>query len=126
MVGKNIKRYREEKNITQEALAETLCVTRQAVSNWECGKAEPDIETLQRIATVLDVTVEELIYGEHRRAEVVVTHETKKVVRSGISLGAVLATVISYVEWQSIGWAVLHGVFGWGYVIYYIIRYGWS
>ncbi len=74
----------------------------------------------------LEVTVEELIYGERHRTEVVVTHETKQAVRSGVSFGAVLAAVISYVRWQSIGWAMLHGVFGWGYVIYYIIRYGWS
>ncbi len=40
MVGKNIKRYREDKKMTQETLAETLCVTRQAVSNWECGVSQ--------------------------------------------------------------------------------------
>lgn len=34
-----------------------------------------------------------------------------------------LAMIISYVQWKSIGWAILHGVFGWGYVIYYLIRY---
>ena len=37
MVGKNIKHFREQKNITQEELAEKLSVTRQAVSNWETG-----------------------------------------------------------------------------------------
>ncbi len=31
MVGKNIKRFREEKKITQEELAEKMCVTRQAI-----------------------------------------------------------------------------------------------
>ena len=44
----------------------------------------------------------------------------------GIGFGAVLAMVISYVNWNSIGWAILHGIFNWGYVIYYIIKYGWS
>ena len=37
-IGKNIKRFRSDKNITQEQLAERLHVTRQAVSNWENGK----------------------------------------------------------------------------------------
>ncbi len=37
MVGKNIKKFREEKKLTQDALAEKLFVTRQAVSSWECG-----------------------------------------------------------------------------------------
>lgn len=35
MVGRNIRRFREAKGLTQEQLAERLCVTRQAVSNWE-------------------------------------------------------------------------------------------
>lgn len=47
----------------------------------------------------------------------------KKSVKSGISFGSALAMVISYAAWHSIGWAILHGIFGWLYVIYYIIRY---
>ena len=38
-------------------------------------------------------------------------------------LGAVLAMIISYVNWHSIGWAILHGILNWIYVLYYIIRY---
>ena len=64
MVGYNIRRFREAKGLTQEQLAERLNVTRQAVSNWETEKTQPDIDTLQRIAQVLEVSVEELIYGE--------------------------------------------------------------
>lgn len=37
MVGNNIKKAREGRNLTQEQLAEKLNVTRQAVSNWENG-----------------------------------------------------------------------------------------
>ena len=47
----------------------------------------------------------------------------KKSVKTGISCGSALAMVISYTAWHSIGWAILHGIFGWVYVIYYIIRY---
>ena len=43
--------------------------------------------------------------------------------RAGISFGCALAMVISYGQWHSIVWAIIHGVFGWLYVIYYIIRY---
>ena len=42
---------------------------------------------------------------------------------SVISFGTVLATVISYCTWKSIGWAILHGLLGWIYVLYYIIKY---
>ena len=41
------------------------------------------------------------------------------VVRGGISFGSALAIVISWSLYQSIIWAVIHGVFGWFYVIYY-------
>ena len=46
-----------------------------------------------------------------------------KTVKTGISFGSALAMVISYGAWHSIGWAILHGIFSWVYVIYYIIRY---
>ena len=42
----------------------------------------------------------------------------------GAGLGTALAVVISYTAWQSIGWAIIHGFFGWFYVLYYIITYG--
>ena len=47
----------------------------------------------------------------------------KKSVTTGVSFGSALAMVISYVNWHSIGWAILHGLFSWAYVIYYWIRY---
>ncbi|MBQ9794997.1 MAG: helix-turn-helix transcriptional regulator [Clostridia bacterium] len=122
MVGKNIKAFREQKNLTQEQLAEQLNVTRQAVSSWENEKTQPDVETLHKIACALECSVEELIYGE-RRKFTIVNNINKKTVTEGLSFGSALAIVISYVEWKSIGWAILHGLFGWVYVIYYVIRY---
>lgn len=129
MVGKNIKKAREEKGITQDALAEQLNVTRQAVSNWECEKTQPDVETLDRIAEALGVDIEQLIYGNERKFTIEKHYHTEKIEKpvSGVAMvGAALATVISYVKWQSIGWAILHGALNWVYVIYYIIKYGWS
>ncbi len=52
--------------MTQEELSERLSVTRQAVSNWECGKVEPDIATLHRLAAVLHISVDTLIHGCQR------------------------------------------------------------
>ena len=130
MIEKNIKKFREQKNISQVELAEKLNVTRQAVSNWERGKTQPDIDTLHKIADILEISIEELIYGNKRTNNVVHNHihntNVTKSVGKSVGFGAVLAMIISYVKWQSIGWAILHGVFNWGYVIYYIIKYGWS
>ena len=46
-----------------------------------------------------------------------------KLMEKGTIIGSVLAMIISYAHWQSIGWAILHGLMSWGYVIYYLIRY---
>ena len=62
-VAKHIRRLRTEQHMTQEDLAEKLFVTRQTVSAWETGKAQPDLKTLEQIAVVLGVEVTELIYG---------------------------------------------------------------
>jgi hypothetical protein len=43
--------------------------------------------------------------------------------KAGVSFGSCLAMIISYTAWKSIFWAILHGLFSWGYVIYYAIRY---
>ena len=123
-VGKNIQKFRKAKNITQEELAEKLNVTRQAVSNWETDKTQPDVDTLTQLSEALDVTVEELIYGEQKtKLETVTRTVTSDGSKAGISFGAALAMVISYAKWQSIGWAIVHGILGWVYVIYYVIKY---
>ena len=127
MVGENIRHFREKSGLSQEALAEKLNVTRQAVSNWERGKTEPDIETLHQIADTLDVTIEEIIYGYERKTTIIhnhpVTERVEKASTGGIGFGCALAMVISYVKWQSVGWAILHGLMSWGYVIHYILRW---
>ena len=47
-------------------MANRLNVTRQAISNWKTEKTSPDIETLHKISQVLEVSVEEIIYGSKR------------------------------------------------------------
>ena len=126
-VGNNIRKYREKAGISQEALAEKLNVTRQAVSNWELSKTEPDIDPLHRIADSLGVMIEELIYGYKQQTTIIHNHNTTQKIEEastqGIGFGCALAMVISYVKWQSIGWAILHGAMSWGYVIYYFFKY---
>jgi hypothetical protein len=43
--------------------------------------------------------------------------------KTGVSFGSCLAMIISYTAWKSLFWAILHGLFSWGYVIYYAFRY---
>ena len=123
-VANSIKKLRQERRLSQEQLAEQLHVTRQAVSNWENGKTQPDIDTLTQLASVFDVSVERVIYGKEKsHFHFAVNIDPQKGVQDAVSIGAILAVVISYVKWESIGWAILHGLLNWAYVIYYIIKY---
>jgi len=124
-IGKTIKKIRGEKGLTQEQLAERLHVTRQAVSNWEQEKTQPDVETLTTMAEVLEVPVEELIYGNatNKESKVIIEKTTKKGIDTFEAVGVALAVVLSYAKWQSIGWAIFHGLLNWVYIVYYLIKY---
>ena len=62
-VGKQIKKLRTAKRMTQDQLADCLFVSRQTVSNYEMGKSNPDIDMLVKIAEVFETDVNTLIYG---------------------------------------------------------------
>ncbi|MBQ6232193.1 MAG: helix-turn-helix domain-containing protein [Clostridia bacterium] len=59
-MGKEIRRLRENRGITQEALAEALNVTAQSVSKWERGTSMPDVQMLPQIAVYFGVTIDQL------------------------------------------------------------------
>ena len=59
-IGNQIKQLRHQRNVTQEALAQHLGVTAQAVSKWERGAAMPDIAMLPDISAYFGVTIDEL------------------------------------------------------------------
>ena len=63
VTGAVIKRLREEKNMTQQQLADKLSVSAKTISKWETVKGYPDITLLESIANALSVSVTELISG---------------------------------------------------------------
>ena len=60
-VGKMISIIRQERKMSQAQLAKKIGTTKQAVSNYECGKRSPDYITLEAIADVLNVPMSMLI-----------------------------------------------------------------
>ena len=58
-----LRSARQTKGMTQEQLAAQLYVTRQTISSWEKGRTQPDLETLRKICTALDLSSEELLLG---------------------------------------------------------------
>ena len=62
-LGEALKAHRTEKQMTQEFVAETLGVSRQAVSKWETGAADPSTANLLALAKLYGVSAEELLRG---------------------------------------------------------------
>ena len=60
-VGNKIAKYRKQKNMTQDELAEILFVTRQALSKWENGTSVPSTDTLLNLCKVFNVSFEEIL-----------------------------------------------------------------
>lgn len=65
VTGTMIKRLRENKNITQQQLADALHVSDKAVSKWETGRGYPDIALIEPLSAALGVSVIELFAGEN-------------------------------------------------------------
>lgn len=60
-LGDRIKMLRRKNNLTQERLADLLCVSCQAVSKWECGVSCPDLSLIAPLTKIFHVTADELL-----------------------------------------------------------------
>ena len=80
-IGERISELRKAQKISQEQLASSLHVSRQAISKWENDQASPDTINLIRLAEVLDTEVEYLATGRKPVYEEppIVLHMVKKV-----------------------------------------------
>lgn len=72
-IGSFIAENRKAKGFTQIEFAEKLGVSNKSVSRWETGKNMPDVSLFLSICDVLDISVNELLIGEH-----ITTQESKK------------------------------------------------
>lgn len=102
----NLRTVRKERNISQEDLAESLNVSRQAVSKWEQGIGYPEMEKMIMLAKELNVSLDYLISGESEDVEqqkqvafstgkiMIKTHDGKKIVSCYKVLSVSLSTRI--------------------------------
>ena len=65
-IGETIASLRKQKGMTQNELAEKMNVTDKAVSKWERDLSCPDINTISKLADILDVSVEELLKAKKK------------------------------------------------------------
>ncbi len=66
IIGQNIKNLRKKNNMSQQTLGDIVGYTDKAVSKWEIGKSQPEIEVLMKIADTFNVTVD---YFLHQNSE---------------------------------------------------------
>ncbi len=67
LTADTIKGLREQRRLTQRALAEAVGVTDKAVSKWESGRGLPDISLVEPLSAALGVSVAELLTGDVRQ-----------------------------------------------------------
>lgn len=60
-IGERIKKYRNEKGLTQEELSKILLVSRSAISNWEIGRNYPDLDSIVLLSDIFEISLDELL-----------------------------------------------------------------
>ncbi|MCF3943618.1 helix-turn-helix domain-containing protein [Oceanobacillus alkalisoli] len=79
-IAYNIKFLREQKNWTQQKLADQLMISRSTVTKWENSQLTPDIQSLIKLSSVFDITLDNLVgnYTHHKE----LMKEFKRIYRS--------------------------------------------
>lgn len=75
LVAKNLTKYRKINNLTQLDLAEKLSYSDKAISKWERGESLPDLYTLEKIANLYGITINDLVY---EKQEIIKPKKLKK------------------------------------------------
>jgi transcriptional regulator with XRE-family HTH domain len=77
-IGTRIKQLREECGLSQDALADKLHVTRQAVSKWENGRGDPDIENIIYLSEEFGISIDELVKSSKTAEEKIIADSAAK------------------------------------------------
>ena len=79
-IGTFIKTQRTELNLTQKDLAEKIGCTDKAISRWETGKGLPDVSYMKKLCEILEISVDELLSGEHIPEEKHISAKEKNII----------------------------------------------
>lgn len=94
--GKIIQTKRKELGLTQIQLAEKLNVSNRAVSKWENGDGYPDVSLLEDISKVLDVSIDELLTGNHPKKEIEYIEIKGEHEEDNIKLNFIITSIIGF------------------------------
>ena len=127
-LSEKIQKLRKEHNMTQEQFAEKLFVSRTAVSKWETGRGMPSMESLQMIAKLFQITLDELLSTEE--IVVIAESENKENIKrfasymdGVINLAALLGLLLPLykVELNNVFYSVpLYQYEGWLAILYWV------
>lgn len=105
-IAETVKKYRNEKKLTQEQLAKELNVSRSAVSSWEVGRNYPDLEMLVSISDLFGISLDELLREDNQVLEKITEDtqirkkQTKKI--KWLMIGIIcLILMILFISFQS-------------------------
>ena len=102
-LGKEIRRLRNDRGLTQEALAAALNVSAQTISKWETGQSAPELDKLVALSRVFGLSTDELLGNSNQ--------ETKDIPPIGTPYDYVQANLLRRLF--TLGWvSVLVGVVG--------------
>ena len=117
--GKQIKKLRQEAQLSQEELAERIYVSRQTISNWENDKSYPDVNSLVLLSETFQISLDKLIKGDIEvMKDVIQKEEIEKMNRyGGIYTMMLIASAVSAVPlfmllgvWALIPWGIIWGI----------------
>ena len=115
-LGKQIKKHRQELQLSQEKLADRVYVSRQTISNWENDKSYPDVNSLVLLSEIFQISLDNLIKGDIEvMKDVIQKEEIVKMNRYGkIYTIMLIVTVVSAVPlfmwlgvWAFIPWGII-------------------
>ena len=93
-IGEMIAFLRKEKGMTQNQLAEKMNVTDKAVSKWERDLSCPDVNTISKLADVLDVSVEELLKAKKKDYSSVKIKKLIDLIFKAVALAMGIAVIV--------------------------------
>ncbi|SCJ64656.1 transcriptional repressor DicA [Anaerotruncus sp. 2789STDY5834896] len=111
-IGNQIKKFRTNLQLSQEMLAEKMCVSRQTVSNWETQKSYPDVHRLLQLGALFQVSLDQLLEGDiERMRQQVEQKEIDKLNRYSavyaVFLPVTVLAAVPLVKWWGLGGALL-------------------
>lgn len=117
-IGQTIAQLRKEHGLTQEQLAERLLVSRQAVSKWETGAAQPDLDNIRALSAFFEVSADVFLCPEGQELPAEPPEPDGKREKRSWSwlLLAVLACAAPVLGWLGVRVLARHGA---------VVLYGW-